>query len=261
LSVENISLDNNLFILNLNFNIKLKIIFMGNNNISSESLKSTIDYIRNEIYKLDNVESISLIEKDIILDKIKYLYELVYYLEVNQSNKLHITSSSEVESRNIEEVLDKNIDNNLKEDKIPFIPQVENEEKDKKVEREKIKFQQFENDKTTDKKEVVSDTSRVSLNDKLRVFNEKETIADKINKQLLKDLKKAIGINEKFLFINNLFKGNSEDYQLAIDFLNNIESYSDAENYINTLSLKYNWDKTTDAYNEFMNLISKKFGV
>ncbi len=225
-----------------------------------ENLKNTIDYIKNEIYKLDNFDNISLIERDIILDKVKYLYELVYSLEVKLNNNLNVLSVDEVKDESETILLNNNTDDNLKENLEPFVPQVEMGLKNE-LEKEKIEDKKADNNKIIDKKETILETNKVSLNEKLKIINEKETVADKINKQLVKDLKKAIGINEKFSFINNLFKGNQEAYQLAIDFLNSLDSYSDAENYINTMSLKYNWDKNSDVYNEFMSLVSRKFGV
>ncbi len=76
----------------------------------------------------------------------------------------------------------------------------------------------------------------------------------------VKDLKSAIGINEKFLFINELFDGSLQEYSRAIDFLNEASGFQEADNYMqNSLLLKYNWDKESPHVLKFLALVERKF--
>lgn len=67
-----------------------------------------------------------------------------------------------------------------------------------------------------------------SLNEKISAGKSDTTLADKINLSPIGDIKAAIGINEKFQFINELFDGSSELYNEAIALLNNCTSGSAA---------------------------------
>ncbi|MDZ7742619.1 MAG: hypothetical protein U5Q03_12925 [Bacteroidota bacterium] len=75
----------------------------------------------------------------------------------------------------------------------------------------------------------------------------------------IKDLKDAIGINEKFLFINDLFDGNMQDYNNAIENINSMGTMEQADSVINKLKEKYNWKVKPDAVNHFMSYVERRF--
>jgi len=54
-------------------------------------------------------------------------------------------------------------------------------------------------------------------------------ISEIIKSQPIDDLAEAIGINDKFLFIREIFGGNRHAYEEAITKLNNVSSYADAK--------------------------------
>lgn len=99
-----------------------------------------------------------------------------------------------------------------------------------------------------------------TIHDKLTRGKEDKSWNEKMNSQPLQDLKKSIGINEKFKFMNELFDGNLKEYNESIDVLNNCASFADAENYIEqTLLSKYDWKKESGTYQSLMFLIQRKF--
>jgi len=55
-----------------------------------------------------------------------------------------------------------------------------------------------------------------SIHRKIASKSSSKTVADKLHRNPIKDLKAAIGINEKFLFVNKLFEGNLQNYSAAI---------------------------------------------
>lgn len=63
-----------------------------------------------------------------------------------------------------------------------------------------------------------------SLNEKISTGKSDTTLADKFNLTPINDIRAAIGINEKFQFINELFDGSAELYNEAIALLNNCAS-------------------------------------
>ena len=100
-------------------------------------------------------------------------------------------------------------------------------------------------------------TEKKVLNEKLHT--EQKSLAGNIPKKPVNDLKQAIGINEKFNFINELFKGSLQDYNLAINELNNASDWDDAENILNTLLLKFSWENNNEAFPKLYDIVNRKF--
>ncbi len=99
-----------------------------------------------------------------------------------------------------------------------------------------------------------------SLYDKLKKSSPEKSLADKLSVSRLADLKKSIGINEKFKFVNDLFEGNLQEYNSCIDAINNESRFEDAEAYLNKLlGSKYHWDKESEVYVSFISLVQRKF--
>ena len=85
-------------------------------------------------------------------------------------------------------------------------------------------------------------------------------IGEKLQRKPVKDLKVAIGINEKFQFINQLFNGDSSTYHSAVEHLNNCQSFEAASGYVNNnLVSKYNWDLATAPATVFIDLVERRF--
>lgn len=68
-----------------------------------------------------------------------------------------------------------------------------------------------------------------TISDKFVSANKGEDLASKIKKSKhISDLSDAIGISDKFLFINDIFKGNKSEYEQAIEKLNRAGNIPDA---------------------------------
>lgn len=55
-----------------------------------------------------------------------------------------------------------------------------------------------------------------------------KTIADRLRRTAIQDLRKAIGINQRFQFLNDLFSGDNERYVRTIDEVNSADSLASA---------------------------------
>ena len=96
-----------------------------------------------------------------------------------------------------------------------------------------------------------------SLND---LFNEqKQDLGDKFQQTKIADLTKAMSINDKFLFIRELFKNKSEEFSRAIQTLNNCENIEEAFDIMEGLKKQYFWDSTSSAYLALCDLVRRKF--
>jgi len=90
--------------------------------------------------------------------------------------------------------------------------------------------------------------------------SESVSLADKERIQPLNDIKKAIGINERFLFANVLFNGDMNAFSKAVEELNHLESISDAIRLMDEeLSSKYHWDEEDETVVAFKTLVSRRF--
>lgn len=68
-----------------------------------------------------------------------------------------------------------------------------------------------------------------------------------------------IGINDKFRFINELFKQNNSEYNIAIEQLNTLKNWRDTEIYLNSLRTLYEWKENNEVANHFFSIAKKRF--
>lgn len=109
-----------------------------------------------------------------------------------------------------------------------------------------------------EEKTISSQKSKGNVNEKRS--NETYSVLDKLQKKPISNLKHAIGINDRFSFINELFKGNVEAYSRAIEELNHLESFSAAQILINHDFLeKYKWDEEDSTYLHFLQLVERRY--
>ncbi|PLX09211.1 MAG: hypothetical protein C0598_11900 [Marinilabiliales bacterium] len=89
--------------------------------------------------------------------------------------------------------------------------------------------------------------------------DEDKSIAGKLKQNKLDDLREAIGINEKFLFINELFAGDMGRYNKALDEINSMQSKTGSDTYLMELKIEKQWDTESDAFIKFKELVDRKF--
>ena len=69
----------------------------------------------------------------------------------------------------------------------------------------------------------------------------------------------TIGINDKFRFINELFKQNASEYNIAIEQLSVLKNWNETELYLNSLKSLYNWSATSEVAIYFYSIAKKRF--
>lgn len=98
----------------------------------------------------------------------------------------------------------------------------------------------------------------VELNDRNKA--EDNSLASRIQQSPISDLKAAIGLNERFLFANELFDGNMEAFNRALNELNHIDSKEGAYIFINAqLKERFNWNDDSEITVRFLNLVERRF--
>jgi hypothetical protein len=101
-------------------------------------------------------------------------------------------------------------------------------------------------------------TEKESLNEKLQKTKSDKSIGSRMQHHAIKDLKSSIGINEKFLFINELFKGNMKEYNESILIFNNAANLKEAIDFLNGLKEKYMWKDDLSAYLTLKDFVERK---
>lgn len=100
--------------------------------------------------------------------------------------------------------------------------------------------------------------SAPSLNERLK--QQRMELGDTLSETPVKDLKKAIGLNERFLFIKELFRGDEVMYERSIKTINSFKIYPEAEYWIKReLKLKLGWAEDSPVAKQFDQLIKRRF--
>ncbi len=97
-----------------------------------------------------------------------------------------------------------------------------------------------------------------SLNERLK--EARTELSDKLTDGPIKDLKKAIGVNDRFLFINELFRGDEAMYERSIKTINNFSIFAEAEYWIKReLKIKIGWTDADPVVKQFDQLVRRRF--
>ncbi len=97
-----------------------------------------------------------------------------------------------------------------------------------------------------------------SLNDRLKQV--KIELSEKLTDAPIKDLKKAIGVNDRFLFINELFRGDEAMYERSIKTIQNFSILPEAEYWIRReLKVKIGWLDSHPVVKQFDQLVRRRF--
>lgn len=97
-----------------------------------------------------------------------------------------------------------------------------------------------------------------SLNDKLK--EHKIEVGHVVAEHPIKDLKKAIGINDRHIFINELFRGDEVMYERSLKTINGFRIFAEAEYWIEReLKVKLGWEEHKDTTRHFYQLIKRRF--
>ncbi len=88
---------------------------------------------------------------------------------------------------------------------------------------------------------------------------EEQSIADKMQKSQILNIREAIGINEKFLFINELFNGDLGRYNKILDDINDLPTKQGVDTYLFELKIQSQWADDNEAYIKLKELLERKF--
>jgi|HubBroStandDraft_6_1064221.scaffolds.fasta_scaffold875098_1 hypothetical protein len=98
----------------------------------------------------------------------------------------------------------------------------------------------------------------VSLNEKLKA--DTKELANSLKHSPVQDLKKAIGINDRYLFISELFRGDEVMYERSIKTINSFRVLSEAEYWMEReLKVKLGWENGKNITQHFYDVVKRRF--
>lgn len=108
--------------------------------------------------------------------------------------------------------------------------------------------------------DVMLDESKVaSINDKLKQQSKNE-MGSFLQEPPIRDLKKAISINDRHRFIHELFRDDETMYERSIKTINGFNIFAEAEYWIQReLKVKLGWDTNLDLVKTFDQLVKRRF--
>jgi len=145
---------------------------------------------------------------------------------------------------------------------VPYItPSLPQPEKQEVLVAEPTKIKQPEK-----KKDVSKETQHAVLGEKLvkdtLSFNEilaqkkDSEVTPRFQSKPIDDLKKGIGINDRFYFQRELFNGSSELMNQTLEQLNHMDSFNSADSF---LTANFTWESNDDAVKAFKELVRRRY--
>ena len=208
------------------------------------------DQISNELDGADEIEVIAEDFKEVLLDV------------ENEKTNVDIEDRFPEEEKNLEEIADESIDE-IKE----FLEVEEVIETAQPFnDLESLIFGDAEIEKSEDSLEDIQEGKDLTLEEELE-----DTIPVDIIANLFEPLKPSslndklqtniqIGLNDRIVFVKNLFEGSQEDFNRVISQLNTFKTEKEAKKFITKMvKPDYNWSEQEELEDRLLTIIERRF--
>ena len=211
------------------------------------------------INTLTDTKEMEPIERDILLEKIRKAYEIAGKIPESQSIKINPVSEVPVEPKQPEETLSM-------VDPQPAADHAEPESDESEPVSEK-RAEEFSRSKQQSTPATLFDISNEeesqepasSVHERISDQGGDVSLEEKLKKNPVEDLKKSIGINEKFSFINELFEGDLNSYNDTIDQLNSCEDLNTAKELLLRTAQELSWEEDSETMGKLSDLVERRF--
>lgn len=101
----------------------------------------------------------------------------------------------------------------------------------------------------------------LTINQKISAqLNKTAKLSEQLHPHGITDLKQAINLNDKLLYIKDLFNGYNLAYSEAIDILNRFQTFEEAEEFLkNNYAVKNQWESKQGTVDKFYALLRRRF--
>lgn len=196
--------------------------------------------------------------------------ELVPVIEAQEIHKEEVIYNPEV----IEEILAEETPEEEQEIEFDFLSSADNITEEEVAsastavpEQEEIIIEQIQQEdeaqawgeSSAETSEAVSDKTASSGRFTARVFEIEKEIKNQFGFHSLQTLVGSFGLNERLLYINELFDGSSESFSDAVKHLDIRSNLSEAATYIEEIGSKFNWDIESETVEEFIQKLCRRY--
>lgn len=106
----------------------------------------------------------------------------------------------------------------------------------------------------------VTETKKQTLNEFLSNQNNVQNISSRLSNLTITDLKSVISLNDKMMFIKELFQGYNLAYSEAIEILNRFDAFESADNFLQkNYAIKNKWVDKQDVVDRFYEILNRRF--
>lgn len=231
-------------------------------NAQIETSISLLSDIQNHIQAIKDSNTISRIQKELILSKIAQCYDLIFQIQTETSIGKSTAPVSDIKPIEIHE-------------EPGIISEIIEEEQAVALEHEII-------ESFSEKKEAIEAPSEIEITEPPIVDQEtievsakieskeitehkepvfvkpitEQDLSQKLGKKPITNISSAIGINERFQFIKELFSNNVEVYTEVIQILNELSSFDQALEY---LEKNHSLDYDTEITQRFLSIVERRY--
>lgn len=230
--------------------------------IKIEKLLSDLERIKNLISQYENLSHIPDIERDLVLSTIREIYSDLLKIPGNKpemriqtdvpASKPVPTGSESISNERVEFIEEDVPSKPKKSDKLlttDIHTKKEASHVKKPEEKKKAKTETI-GDKLQGERQFVYET--------LAEKASQQNISSKLQSKPISNINSAIGINDKFKLMRDLFNEDTESYTKAINKLDACNNFNEAFTYIST---NFNWDMEDDSVQFILDLVRRKFIV
>jgi hypothetical protein len=254
-------------------------------------INTILEMIKDQVQIIQSYEGkIPQIEMDIIMSNIRRLYDDFY--ELNKHNRqikqdksalaehqeeeeqpqrelvTIISKSIEAQEVSFPEKIEttppiehvhpvKDLEKTETQEKPPLIEAVPVQEHIKKIEKKTVPKDLFAETENTTLADKYKDDKK-TFHDKISGESNDKTFAETLQKSLT-DLRTGIGVNDRFVFINELFGGSMSDYQAAIEEINKQADMEGAKQVIRQYQIVLGWKEDAEGLKKLIGFVQRRF--
>lgn len=226
------------------------------------------------LQRLEKADELSALELDLVLQKLRNIYDLVLDIQrsVGDAN-VHVPQRSGAgpssSNEPVMEIIKDDAEEEEKKRQAPVETKVKQTETSKEEWKEatrqqitkELKEQEPPHKEPEHKRTYVSDrfkTANPTLNEELAGKGKSDDLSSKLKSKPIGSITGALGLNEKFELIKELFDGNKEKFEKTMQILNMAGSFVEAYNY---LEENFDWDMDSPYVQRLLELIRRKLIV
>ena len=247
----------------------------GNQVITDDEVKTLVQFVMSQYTDNEDLNAqeegfSSILELDIFEKE-----DLIGVRDVSTSEEVLLEEESSIEIEDAEEEEDEIGSITIEKDDLEEINEdVSEEETDIIIETnepEPIEEENMDEEYTPIIEEIDSPTKDSTINDtfseETHTINERfeseshsSSIAKAHETEKISEIQKSISVNQRYMFLNDLFGGDREVYEQALNNVENSASFDDSvELLVQNYSKKYEWDMNSDEVKELLKVIFKRF--